>query len=218
MRYKHQQKIMITGSPGSGTSFLCKLLHYCGLNSGYDEEEFGKEAMVERGKGAEYLTDKKKLRELRLNRKNGYDNSPFLIKKPFMPNWVDDGVLGNPESKTVFEFAREYGWEIDYLIVSIRDFDNSLVANRRHDQLTRGKIRDKFEDDLKTKLWTYDGLVRTMSQAASENIPYSLISFPRLIDDMGYAYSKLKPVLTTSVWEFERKHKMFANPDMVHVR
>jgi hypothetical protein len=218
MKYEHKSKVFITGSNASGTSFMCLLLHYLGLDCGYGEEEFNKEMMKDRGKGVEYLTDKYILRELHSSRERGYDISPLLIKKPFMPNWDEDKQLKDPESKTVFDFAREYNWDIKYIVITIRKFDNFLKAIRRSEILTRHEIRDKFKDDVTTSRWVQNGLYRVVEEIASKDIPFSLVSFPKLTEDPDYLYSKIEPIIDKSYEDFLPIYNKLVRPELVHVK
>lgn len=220
MKYKNQNKILITGSNGSGTTFLCSLLHHLGFDSGYDEDEFKKDFMKKRGKGVEYLTDKKKLKPLySLRKEKGFDDSPRLIKKPYAPNWAEDKKnLLSKNSITIFDFVNEFGWKIDYLIITIRNFEHMLAANKRDGLVSRKKqISPKFVNEELTKKWVYSGFYTTVQIAEQNETPYCIISFPKMVENPKYLYNKLK-FLFCDFETFLKVYSDLVDINMVHFK
>lgn len=219
MKYRSQNKLLVTGPPSSGTTFMTNLLHHCGFDSGFSEGHFiTDEPLVSRGKGLEFLTGDTR-KEFRRKREQGEDISPYLIKKPIVP--IHENQESNspllPGASTILDRIRDYGWIIDQVVITIRQFDDFYEAACRHDLVTRDRVRLKFEDRKEAERWVSFGLYSLIEELARREIPYSILSFPKCAFDSSYTYRRLE-FLDMPQDQFMKIFQNIADPERVHIK
>jgi hypothetical protein len=217
--YSCKRKILVTGPNASGTSFVALLLARLGHDSGFDDKYFAETVEGEKGKGVEFLTYRPTLRKHRRHwNQKRMDISPRLIKKPINPRWEDQENLENPRISNVITFVDRFGWEVDHIILTIRDLDSWKKASVRHDTLHRPEVRPKFQDKHNPEQWMGYGWTKTYTQILERGYPHSVLLFPKCIDNAEYCFEALKPVVIVHKEKFMEIHSQIADPSRVHVR
>jgi hypothetical protein len=205
-----EHHVVITGTGRCGTTFLVELLTYLGLDTGFTPQELARYKL----KGARAGLEKSLIRE----------KCPYIVKKP---SFCDHAPL---------VFANEK-LSIDHVFIPIRNlhaaaesrrlitrqkiaalpFIQRLIYRLKPRQLSGGlwgtsSLKQGVQENvLKTKIYN---LLLTLSE---HRTPYTLIRFPRLINDGPYLYEKLKPVLNNIPYEkFEAAFHTVRHPELVH--
>lgn len=159
--------IIISGTGRAGTTFLIQLLTVLGLDTGFSD--ITSEVMKNSNAGME--------KDIRAA------DAPYIIKSP----WLCD-YLG--EVKDVI---------IDHAIVPIRDLYSAAESRRdvakRTDRALYANVpgglwhTEKPEEQEKVLAVQ---LHKLLSVIAERDIPLTLLSFPRLVEDAAYLYEKLR--------------------------
>lgn len=182
-------KVIIVGSGKCGTTFLMRLLTVLGLDTGYSTDNMHLHISETSNGGLEWPIRGRKSKH----------PSPRIIKNPKL-------------CLDLLERMDRWGWNIEHLYISIRDF--KLVAKHRFYRNKISKVEDTVISDLKgekgEKQKEFIGSLSDeevlhikamraastvgylMEQLTKVEIPYTLINFPRSVDDPEYCWSKLK--------------------------
>jgi hypothetical protein len=183
-------KILVTGNPCSGTTFMIGLLHRLGHDCGFSDEEVDATT-----KGLEWIQNKSNDDRRRLRkiwRENREDPTPPAIKMPFNQTQRD--------THQTVEFIESYGWELDAVIVMMRPLD---------------KIKERWP---KAKLpHMCRQLTLFMTAAAEKEWPIILASFPEVVDDAEYCHRVLGD-LAPPFEEFYPIWEKHCRPEEVHLR
>ena len=219
MKYLHENKILITGPTGTGTTFLLGLFHELGYNTGY-EDSYVHKILNGRGKGLEY-TRTKSTRDPWLKARNeDTDISPHVIKQPIQ-DYGDDGGTG--VICNAVNTAEENNWRISHIFVTVRNL-TAIVDSVKRRMNTGEPVMFKIKGDeakRQRELLAAEGVYRLLCDLAIRNYAFTLIEFPKSVDDVKYCFDKLTPVLLPSKHTytiFEETHTRIANKNMVHVR
>jgi len=196
VEYKKKNKILITGAASTGTTFLLKLFHSMGVDSGFDAKEIKKTA-----KGLEWVDDN--LHRMSFLHHRGKDLSPRIIKRPILHQ------QGSAQ-RTFIDHAQSWGWEIDHIIFCTREWENRMVREREM-RMAKNHMRPSEEEDFvaqqRNVLYQF---YKMMWQITEQEIPFTMISFPRSVRDADYTWRCLEPVLKAeSLAERERFNEAF---------
>lgn len=218
MEYHSNSKILIAGPTGTGTTFLLGLLHNLGFDTGYDDATVT-HVVSGRGKGLEYTRANPTRKPWLAAREKGKDISPLVIKQPIQ-DYGDDGgtgVIGD-----VLDTVDENGWIVEHLFVTVRSL-TSIVESVERRTKTGDMVMFKVKgDDAKRQreLLSAEGFYKLMCKISVRDITYTLIEFPKSVDDPEYCFKKLRSVLNPLVAasDFMEAHAATARKDMVHLR
>lgn len=218
MDYCSRRKLLIAGPTGTGTTFLIGLMHRLGFHTGFTDEEVNR-VLHGRGKGLEYARNNKWRKPWLEERKKGFDNSPHVIKQPIQ-DYGDDGGTG--VLCDALDVADENGWVVEHLFLTIRQLSSIVESVERRMKTGDAvifKIRGE-ESRRQRELLAAEGLYKLMCKLAVRDCSYTLIEFPRSVDDPDYCYRKLFRLngFNHSIDHFRAIHAEVANREMVHVR
>jgi len=217
MEYHSQGKILIAGPTGTGTTFLLGLLHRLGFDTGFDDETVTK-VVTGRGKGLEYTRGKATRKPWLAARDQGKDISPQVIKQPIQ-DYGDDGGTG--VTGDVLDTVNENGWVVQHLLLTVRNL-TSVVESVERRMKTGDMVMFKVKGDeakRQRELLAAEGFYKLACKLAAHEYPYTLIEFPRSVEDPEYCFRKLKPVLNSIAYpDFMEIHAETARKDMVHVK
>lgn len=188
-----QHKVIITGTGRAGTTFLVQLLTALGLPTGYSGETWRRDYFAHCAAGLEHrITD---------------PNSPYIVKDPEL-------------CVTLADVLERGDIVIDHAIVPIRDLAAATSSRVRiggaNGDVPGGLIGTDTPDRQRTILAErFHQLVHTLTR---HDIPHTFLLFPRFVEDAGYAYAKLRPVLPAAVGraEFDNAFHRVANPALIH--
>jgi hypothetical protein len=190
-------RVYITGTGRAGTTFLVDLLTRLGLDTGFND----------RRTDAAYFSDARAGLEKDIFDRNG----PEIVKNPRLCDQVD-AVLGA-------------GISIRHILVPVRDFESAAASRRFAQRQATGSEQGK---PVRGGLWdTRDGAAQesvlhrkfaTLMEAIARNdIPFTLLSFPRLANDGHYLFRKLRPCFPKLVeTDFLRTFEDTARPELIH--
>lgn len=180
--------VVIAGTGRAGTTFLIELLTVCGIDTGFNPDEFGKTKNTVAQAGLEFS-----LRQ---------PDCPFLVKDPDFFSYADE----------VFE---RKDIKIDHVFIPIRDVEAAAESRRNVSRENLSRMPWKERLIYLFKPYTFDGGVwvdqsgakgtlesTLMSQlyellltCSKHQVPVTMIHFPKLIRDKEYLYDKLSPIL-----------------------
>ncbi len=210
-----RQHLVIAGTGRAGTSFLVRYLTALGLDTtlsrrgeagGWDEAaNAGLEELLVSSAGA---------------------HLPYVVKSPWIGEYFDE-ILADPAIR------------IDALIVPLRDLVEAATSRT---VLEMRAIHQKApwmaELDRSWEVWggTAGGVVYSLNpldqarllgvafhnlvwRAVEAGIPVHLLAFPRMVEDSGYLYETLRPVLPQGITAAaaDEAHRRTADPGKVRV-
>lgn len=214
--YAGQRKILIAGPTGTGTTFLIGLLHRLGFETGFGDAEVN-EVLSGRGKGLEYTRSARTRKPWLASLKNGVDISPQTIKQPIQ-DYGDDGgtgIIGD-----VLDTIDECGWEVQHLFITVRKL-SSIVDSIERRMKTGDMVTCKVsgdDDKRQRELLAAEGFYKMFCKLAVREHPFTLVEFPRSVEDPEYCFARLQPVLNVGFEEFKPVHAATAQKNMVHVK
>ena len=223
MEYKSKTKILIAGPTGTGTTFLLGLLHQLGFDTGFSDDVVTN-VITGRGKGLEYIRGNPTRKPWLAAKEEGKDISPLVIKHPIQ-DYGDDGgtgVIGD-----VLDVVDENGWGVKHLFVTVRNLTSVVESVERRmkvGDMVMFKVRGD-EAKRQRELLSAEGFYNMACKLATREHPYTLIEFPKSVDDPEYCYNRLKPLLfprkgecRVDIESFKTVHAEVAQKDMVHIR
>jgi len=219
MIYEHRSKILISGPTGTGTTFIIGLLHRLGFDTGFDDEIVTK-VITDRGKGLEYIRGGVTRKPWLAAKKQGRDISPEVIKQPIQ-DYGDDGgtgIIGD-----VLDTVDENEWFVHHVLVTIRSL-TSVVESIERRMKTGDKVMFKVRGDeakRQRELLAAEGFYKLACKLAVREHPYTLIEFPKSVEDPKYCFRKLRPILNPILHtqrDFMKIHAEVAKKDMVHIK
>lgn len=189
-------KIFISGTGRAGTTFLVQLLTQLGEDTGFSA-----------GSGERYYPVARAGLEINYLK----PDTPRIIKTPELCERLGD-VL-------------ERGMRIGHVIVPVRAFEDAAASRRFVQKETTGSEDGK---PVKGGLWGTDigsdqaDVLRRkfcdlIAGLVMQDIPVTLLAFPRLARDPDYLFQKLLPIFPH--WTAEAFHEAFrltARPEMIH--
>jgi len=219
MEYAARNKILIAGPTGTGTTFLIGLLHRLGFDTGFDDDLVTK-IVSGRGKGLEYIRGKSTRNPWLNEKKKNRDISPQVIKQPIQDHG-DDGGTGI--ICDILDIVDENDWTVRHLFVTVRNL-TSVVESIARRAKTGDYVMYKVKGDeakRQRELLAAEGFYKLACKLAVREHPYTLIEFPKSVEDTEYCFRKLKPVLNPILhpsMTFMVAHAATARQDMVHVK
>jgi len=219
VEYTSRRKILIAGPTGTGTTFLLALLHRLGFETGFDGALVDRVASG-RGKGLEYIRGKLTRNPWLAEKEKGLDTSPQVIKQPIQDHG-DDGGTG--VICDVLDIVDENDWIVQHLFVTVRNL-TSVVESVTRRAKTGDYVMYKVKGDeakRQRELLAAEGFYKLACKLAVREHPYTLIEFPKSVEDTEYCFRKLEPVLDPILhprMTFMVAHAATARQDMVHVK
>lgn len=204
--------LLIAGTGRAGTSFLVRLLHELGLETHLSRE----------GRHFWSTTANAGLED-RLGA--GRSDPPYVIKSPWLFEWIDDALASS--------------YVIDGVILPVRDLADAAASRSilEYQDMFRSRpsvlerpespeVAAKVAGGAVYSLHPLDqarvlatGFYKVVQRLTEARIPMYFVAFPRLIDDAEYLYDCLRPVLgEVSKEAFVLAHRKIADPNQVHVR
>ena len=185
-------RICISGTGRAGTTFLVELFTALGFDTGADRAEYYPMARA----GLEFSIFSSR--------------APRVLKSPLLCDQVDA--------------ALEAGVIIDHVIIPIRRFDHAAASRIHVQKISTGQsdgrsvagglwateTASEQEAVLRSKLASLiEALVRN-------DIPMTLLAFPRSATDASYAYGKLAPLMPDITPEvFHAAFEQTAKPELI---
>ncbi len=187
-------KVLITGSGKCGTTFFIDLLTELGLDTGYTPGD------IRAGEWDVMFPNAQA------------ESQPYIIKSPF---FCTEGRIA--------EMIERWDWNVERVYVLLRDYN--FVANNmwkryrdKHGwpEITDQEYKRKDEKWLhyKNKAARFVGYM--MFQLVSLDIPYTILMFPRIIEDPEYLWSNCELLQSLDYETFKLGFDKVADLDRVH--
>lgn len=182
--------LLIAGTGRAGTTALVQLLDACGLATGSG--------------GLRYFASSR----AGLEQKLLADDAPYVVKQPFL-------------SEDLGRFIAE-GFDpgrIDAIIVPLRDLRDAAASRiqvfRQHGLRFPGGLWRSLRPGVQLRVLAQSEHQLLMT-AADHDIRVVLLNFPRFVNDAGYAWTCLGPVLPdVEQSTFLEQHAAFMEPQLV---
>lgn len=198
------QKVLLTGTGRSGTSFAMQILTALGLPTGFDRPEDG--FFTDRMCGQEVVIPEDAER-------GEMWRFPHVVKDPRLA-WTLRGLLerGALEPLHVYVLVRD-----------VRDAARSRVDREmawavpgQEEALRVAGDRNRLEAQVGQ---LHQGLGILLETLALHEVPFTLVQFPRLVDDGGYFARAFRGLLGDfPVEAVVAAHRRIADPSHVHYR
>jgi hypothetical protein len=188
--------VIISGTGRAGTTFLVQLLTVLGFDTGFGDPASGIFSNCNAGM-------ERDLRE---------PDAPYIVKSPWICDYLGDVV-------------RSGRVVIDHAIVPMRDLFAAAESRRKVSSEAAGGVRP---DEVPGGLWhtarpeaqeaiLTEQFYKLFLTLAEQDIPITLLHFPRLVTDSDYLYGKLAFLLAGTTREaFVRGFQSVSRPDLVH--
>ena len=182
--------LLIAGTGRAGTTALVQLLGACGLATGSDN--------------LRYFTTSR----AGLEHKLIADDAPYVVKQPFL-------------SEDLGRFIAE-GFDpgrIDAIVVPMRDLRHAAASRiqvfREHGLRTPGGLWRSRRPSAQLRILG-ESEHQLLMTAADHNIRVVLLNFPRFVNDAGYSWECLAPVLPgVDEATFIERHTSLMRPQLV---
>ena len=186
-------KLVITGTGRTGTTFLVQILTELGLDTGYTQAKLSDDYFEHCSAG--------------LERDMLAEDSPYVVKNPAFCQTL-------PALLATGRFA------VDHVLVPIRDLDDAAQSRIRiggQDGDVPGGLMGT-SDPAAQKGVLAERFHRLMHTLAANDIPCTLLHFPRFVLDADYAWSKLR-FLTPGLERgaFDEAFQRVAHPELIDV-
>jgi hypothetical protein len=192
-----RRHVVITGSGGSGSSFLVELLANLGLDAGYR----GLKSLPNKGegsfsKGCPYIVESSGFYQVAkeiLHRKD------LAIDHIFIP--IRDlrrrrgGIHSNSSMDSLLNDLGRLLWETD-------QFASPEEALQKARMLLMSK--SARPDELATQNHDLERFYQLLLATSDSDVPVTFMHFPRILQDSRYLYAKLQPILGGVTYEFFR--------------
>ena len=186
--------ILVTGAGRSGTSLLMALFTFLGLDTGFDETEF------ERVQSS--------------NSKAGFekhqDPCPYIVKCIWCSEKVDAMV-------------NKHAFAMEHVIFPMRSLEGSVQSRKRISDLVGGGERvggfDNASNEDEQKQVNCRRVYNLLHDLAKNDIPFTLLHFPRLANDAEYLWGKLEWLFQKngiSKEKFLEVHAKVSNPNLIN--
>jgi hypothetical protein len=177
-------KILIGGTGRAGTSVLMAILSYCGINTGYEK---GAYMRVGKSKAEAGLED--------------CDYAALVIKQP------------KELSENIPQFDEAFN--IRHFIIPFRNIDEATYSRTNRGEAEGGLTPNQLgvicqpTEQKDILLWR---LGKMFNDLTEHNVPYTVIHFPRFVNDKSYLYEKLKPIFPElDLKELEECYELFVH-------
>jgi hypothetical protein len=192
--------LIITGTGRAGTTFLVQLLTALGLPTGFS----GPEGQVFENSHAGMEIDLAT-----------HPDPPYIVKSPFLCDSLD-GLLTSGKIT------------VDHALVPVRSLfaaaESRRAVSRRDDAagyiaqfgaVPGGLCGTQVPADQERILT--ERFYRLVHTLATHDVPHTFLTFPRIVQDARYLYSKLSPVLADLDFAtFEPVFQRVSRPELVH--
>jgi len=188
-------KIIITGTGKSGTTFLVHLLTALGLDTGYDLNTLHEHMSAESHGGLEWP----------IRGKRAVDPSPYIIKNPSL-------------CYDLQERTRRWDWHIEHVYVSFRKYEETARHRYLRNMRVKGVGIDSFIEGLEGEkrekeiafltslneveqinmeaIRSANQIGRLMEQLIGSGISYTFIQFPQSVLSWKYCQMKLEKLVS----------------------
>jgi hypothetical protein len=174
-----REKIYITGTGRSGTTFLIKLFTFLGFDTGYTEDTYDKFIFKNCNSGME----------------RHYSAHRYVIKNPTII--VDiEAIVADPNIK------------IKYIIIPIRDYKDSAQSRARHGVMTSGGLWHA-QTVSEQMLFYHTIMANYLYSMTAHDLPTIFLSFDKMISDKQYLFNALKVILDEKNINFDRFSKIY---------
>lgn len=183
--------ILVTGAGRSGTSLLMAIFTFLGLDTGFDEKEFERVRSSSGKAGFE----------------KHEDPYPYIVKCIWCSEKVDAMV-------------NKHDFQIEHVVLPIRNLNDSVQSRKRVASLgeTNGGF-DNASDENEQKNINCRRTYNLLHDLAKNDIPFTLLHFPRLSSDSEYLWGKLEWLFSKhdiSKERFLEVHAKVSNPNLIH--
>lgn len=188
------KKTIVTGPGRCGTTYFMKLLTELDFDTGFSKTHpsVKPEGWVGPWQRFEFGIRGRHAHKAR--------KQPSIIKNPHL-------------CRDLIKRAARWGWDIDHVYVLIRDYDN--IADHLWDRRHKGEPFDKEIWQVYRDVAARD-VGDLMYQLISEDIPYTFLTFPRIVTDPHYLWSTCALFKDISYEEFEVAFNTVADINQVH--
>ena len=192
-----RRHVVITGSGGSGSSFLVELLANLGLDTGYKGlKSFQKNCEDSFTEESPYIVESSVFHQVAkeiLHRKD------LAIDHIFIPirdlRRQRDGIHANSSMDKLLNDLGRLLWETD-------QFASPEEALQKARMLLMAKSAKANE--LATQDRVLERLYQLLLATSDSDVPVTFMHFPRILQDSRYLYAKLQPILGGVTYEFFR--------------
>ena len=185
--------ILVTGAGRSGTSLLMAIFTFLGLDTGFDEKEFERIQSSHSKAGFE----------------KHQDPCPYIVKCIWCSEKLDAMV-------------NKHSFRIEHVILPMRKLDDSVQSRKRVEDLgEKDGGFDRASNEIEQRQVNCRRIYDLVHDLAKNDIPFTLLHFPRLANDAEYLWGKLEWLFQKheiSKEKFLEVHAKVSNPDMVHFR
>jgi len=209
-RQPPRRHVIISGTGRAGTTFLVQLLTHLGLDTGFKPEEL-----------AGHI-DKRAQAGLEHDIRN--PDCPYIVKNPNLMEYIEEILdRGDIIVEHVFIPMRD----LHAAAQSRRQVQNKAKAEwplhkrisralrRAHKQVNGGLTFTKNQKDQETVL--LNQFYKLLLCLSDKPIPVTVLHFPRIVNDCGFLFEKLKPILAEVKYSlFEKAFHNTACPELVH--
>ena len=157
-------KILISGTGRAGTTFLIKIFSFLGFDTGFNELNYNNYIFKNCNAGMEF----------------NYTSNHYILKNPTFITQIQDII--------------KYNINIEYMIIPIRDYNDSAKSRFKNGIRAGGMIGDSIDEDSQV-LYYNKIMSKYLYYMSKYDIPTIFINFEKMISDKLYLYNKLKIVL-----------------------
>lgn len=179
------QRICITGTGRSGSTFLIRILSLYGLDTGFSRNDILQKKYIHKNcnSGLEFLSDCK-----------GQKNIPKIIKTP--------AFILNPQ-----KYIQKYN--ISHIILPIRKLSEAAKSRVKNGKRNGGLWN---ATDEKSQILMYQiNMSKLWEHIANTDIRCSILSFDKMISDPQYLYSKISGIFNLEKQKFLQCYKEAEN-------
>jgi hypothetical protein len=192
-----RRHVVITGSGGSGSSFLVELLANLGLDTGYKGlksfQKNGEDSFTEE---SPYIVESSVFHQVAkeiLHRKDLTIDHIFIPIRDLRRR--RDGIHANSSMDKLLNDLGRLLWETD-------QFASPEEALQKARMLLMAKSAKANE--LATQDHVLERLYQLLLATSDSDVPVTFMHFPRILQDSRYLYAKLQPILGGVTYEFFR--------------
>jgi len=183
--------ILVTGAGRSGTTLLMAIFTFLGLDTGFDEKEFERVQSLGSKAGFE----------------KHVDPYPHIVKCIWCSGKVDAMV-------------NKYDFLLEHVILPVRNLNDSVRSRKRVADL--GEHEGSFDtasNEEQQKQVNCRRIYLLLHDLAKNDIPFTLLHFPRLANDAEYLWEKLEWLFQKheiSKEKFLEVHAKVSNPNLIN--
>lgn len=185
--------LLITGPGRSGTTFLMQLLTRCGLDTGYTAyHEPVNQALRA---GCEWHIEASGEAAI----KAAIDAAPYVLKGPDWCLWLK-------------HFVRAGLLEVEHVFLPVRDLDDAAASRLAVGlQWYAMDVPEPQRTEQQAAILAL-ALGRAVEACVIHDIPYTLLHYPRLVQDVRYCYERLSEGIALDRAQFYRVFHELAQP------